>query len=120
MGFSPGNAVKYIWRHRDKGTAVADLRKAEQYIEWCIEHRLPANAAGVSRTRLVADADRILAESDVADSPGVYYAIPLICDGRYDAALDWVRRAIVDEEIRPAVLQAILDPTVSIDPRDLR
>ena len=33
MGFSLGNAIKYIWRADLKGNAVEDLRKAEFYIK---------------------------------------------------------------------------------------
>ena len=33
MGFSLGNAVKYIWRSDLKGAAIEDLRKAEFYIK---------------------------------------------------------------------------------------
>jgi len=32
MTFNIGNAVKYLWRHEDKGSPVEDLRKAEWYI----------------------------------------------------------------------------------------
>lgn len=37
MGFSLGNAIKYIWRADLKGNAVEDLRKAEFYIKREIE-----------------------------------------------------------------------------------
>ena len=99
MGFAPGNAVKYVWRHRDKGTAALDLGKTEQYLEWCIEHQLPAHS-GVSQTRLVNFAHRILAESDVAANPGVYGVIPLICDAAYDGALEVVRAELAVLEYR--------------------
>lgn len=33
MTFNAGNAIKYIWRHGEKGDAVEDLRKAIWYIE---------------------------------------------------------------------------------------
>ena len=98
MGFAPGNAVKYVWRHRDKGTAALDLGKTEQYLEWCIEHQLPAHS-GVSQTRLVNFAHRILAESDVAANPGVYGVIPLICDAAYDGALEVVRNKLAQIEV---------------------
>jgi hypothetical protein len=39
MGFSLGNAVKYIWRADLKHDAVEDLRKAVWYIEREIERR---------------------------------------------------------------------------------
>ena len=31
--FCIGNAIKYIWRHKDKGKPVEDLRKAIWYLE---------------------------------------------------------------------------------------
>ena len=33
-GFCAGNVIKYVWRHRHKGTPAADLDKAEQYLSW--------------------------------------------------------------------------------------
>lgn len=94
MGFAPGNGVKYVWRHLDKGTPLKDLRKAEQYVEWCVEHTCPPHS-GISQTRLVAFAHKILAGSDVAAHPGVYGVIPLICDGAYDGALEIIRGEIL-------------------------
>lgn len=32
MGFCPGNAIKYIWRHEQKG-GVEDLKKARWYLD---------------------------------------------------------------------------------------
>ena len=39
MGFSLGNAVKYIWRADLKGDALEDLHKARWYIEREISKR---------------------------------------------------------------------------------
>jgi hypothetical protein len=39
MGFCLGNAVKYIWRADLKSDAIADLRKAQWYIEREIQRR---------------------------------------------------------------------------------
>lgn len=33
MGFCLGNAVKYIWRHKNKGNALEDLKKARWYLD---------------------------------------------------------------------------------------
>lgn len=33
MGFSIGNAIKYLWRADEKGNAIEDLQKAKWYIE---------------------------------------------------------------------------------------
>jgi hypothetical protein len=32
MNFNAGNAMKYLWRHADKGKPVEDLEKAAWYI----------------------------------------------------------------------------------------
>jgi len=61
---------------------------------------LPPHAAGTSQTRLLARAHRILAESDVAASPGVYGVIPLICDAEYVGALEVVRAELAVLEYR--------------------
>lgn len=34
LGFNLGNAVKYIWRHDQKGKPIEDLKKALKYLEW--------------------------------------------------------------------------------------
>lgn len=33
LGFNLGNTVKYVLRHRSKGNALEDLRKARWYLE---------------------------------------------------------------------------------------
>jgi hypothetical protein len=37
MNFNLGSAMKYIWRHDDKGNPVEDLQKAVWYIQREIE-----------------------------------------------------------------------------------
>lgn len=39
MTLNVGNAVKYLWRHDDKGNPIEDLRKAIWYIEREIQRR---------------------------------------------------------------------------------
>jgi DNA polymerase III sliding clamp (beta) subunit (PCNA family) len=39
MSFTLGNAMKYIWRADEKGSAIEDLKKAEFYIKREIERR---------------------------------------------------------------------------------
>jgi len=39
MGFSLGNAIKYIWRADHKGKDIEDLEKARWYIDREIERR---------------------------------------------------------------------------------
>jgi hypothetical protein len=43
MGFSLGNAVKYIWRAGLKNDAVEDLEKARWYIDREIARRVKCN-----------------------------------------------------------------------------
>jgi hypothetical protein len=38
-GFTIGNAIKYLWRYRHKGSPLQDLRKAVWYIEREIQRR---------------------------------------------------------------------------------
>lgn len=33
LNFNVGNAMKYLWRHEDKGAPLQDLRKATWYIQ---------------------------------------------------------------------------------------
>jgi hypothetical protein len=33
LGFRPGNAIKYIARHQEKGTPIQDLNKAIWYLQ---------------------------------------------------------------------------------------
>jgi hypothetical protein len=40
MGFNLGNALKYIWRADEKGSAIEDLEKAVWYIQREISKRL--------------------------------------------------------------------------------
>jgi hypothetical protein len=39
MGFSLGNAIKYLWRADHKGNAIEDLEKARWYIDREIARR---------------------------------------------------------------------------------
>lgn len=39
MSFTIGNAVKYLWRHNDKGAPLEDLKKARWYIDQEIKLR---------------------------------------------------------------------------------
>ena len=44
MGFTLGNAVKYIWRADLKGDAIEDLKKARWYLDREIARREKARA----------------------------------------------------------------------------
>lgn len=43
MGFNVGNAIKYLWRADEKGSADEDLRKALWYVSREIERRSKVN-----------------------------------------------------------------------------
>lgn len=38
-GYLLGNVIKYVWRE-DKKNGIEDLRKAEHYLKWLIEHKI--------------------------------------------------------------------------------
>ncbi len=40
LGFCLGNAIKYVFRHRAKGTPAEDLKKARWYVDREIKRRL--------------------------------------------------------------------------------
>ena len=35
--FNAGNAIKYVWRHEEKGNPLQDLEKSLVYLNWAIE-----------------------------------------------------------------------------------
>ena len=37
-GHLKGNVQKYVWRYEDKAEPLQDLKKAERYLKWLIEH----------------------------------------------------------------------------------
>lgn len=102
MAYVPGCAFKYVWRHADKGTAVQDLSKAAQYLEWAVEDRMApllrwyrneVNLAG-GRYAVAQQVDSAVAHAvgrslDVPSSP-VYSALSLIVRYDYAAALELI------------------------------
>ncbi len=44
MSFCIGNAVKYLWRADDKGSAIEDLKKAR----WYVDREIARRTRGVS------------------------------------------------------------------------
>lgn len=51
LGFSLGNAVKYISRAEKKGAALEDLKKARWYLDREIANREAARAPATTRER---------------------------------------------------------------------
>lgn len=84
LSFCAGNAVKYIWRHLDKGQPLEDLRKAEQYLLWVIEHQEPAPPKDAAR---IADKHLLLC-------PPPFSAMRCLAHGWFGWALDQVRAQI--------------------------
>lgn len=39
-GYLKGNVIKYVWRYKNKGKPIEDLRKARWYLEKLIEEEL--------------------------------------------------------------------------------
>jgi hypothetical protein len=103
LGFSAGNALKYILRAPHKGAMLEDLQKAQWYLRHAaqIDEGFTLNAGRLIRALaksigLRARRDVVLAETpsldsvDVADywqlSQGLADAIGYICDRRYEEA----------------------------------
>lgn len=53
MNFNVGNAVKYLWRHGEKGNPIQDLEKARWYVDREIQR---LNALGDSERTYVRPA----------------------------------------------------------------
>lgn len=56
MGFNVGNAVKYLWRHGEKGDPLEDLRKARWYVDREIQRLeksavVPSDRPGPTKVR---------------------------------------------------------------------
>ena len=51
--FLTGNAIKYLWRHRDKGTPVLDLKKARWYVDRLIEKEEAKEVAKLTGYKLM-------------------------------------------------------------------
>jgi hypothetical protein len=71
LGFSCGNAVKYVWRRADKGTPVQDLRKAAFYINDALHNSqlsmgVPAPAAHILEQVAAVEPDPLAAKFYVA------------------------------------------------------
>lgn len=46
MSFNVGNAIKYLWRHQEKGDPIQDLKKARWYVDREIQ-RLQVQEKGI-------------------------------------------------------------------------
>lgn len=67
LGFSCGNAVKYVWRRADKGSTVQDLRKAAFYINDALNNSqlsmgVPAPAARILEQVAAVEPDPLAAK----------------------------------------------------------
>lgn len=88
-----GNAIKYVWRHADKGKPEQDLRKALQYLERARDHDATPVLPG--RAKRAAELDRQI--TDIGNSsglPAVYRAITAASRGLYGSAL-----SLIDDEL---------------------
>lgn len=99
LPFCLGNAVKYVWRHRDKGNPLEDLKKAVVYLEWAIEDALPIyNYDRACRLALEFRAEVIIRRQEASltrDEAEVYLAIPeMVYGADMDLATARLERAI--------------------------
>lgn len=67
VGFDVGNAIKYVWRRSDKGSARQDLMKAAFYIGDALSHdpaalAVPETAARILEQVAAAEPDPAAAE----------------------------------------------------------
>lgn len=99
MPFCTGNAFKYVWRYRDKGTPLADLGKAEVYLRWARSwQESPALLRG-GEVELRGLYRAHLADDESAQATVLGH----ILHGEWDRALDGLAalRAEVDGEGQP-------------------
>ena len=86
MGYLEGNASKYITRHRFKGQAVEDLRKARHYVEKLRDRR-------VERVRQLADVVIKCHEFAAQYNDVEAEALTLLCYNRgHDRVLELIDR----------------------------
>lgn len=107
MTFCAGNAVKYIWRHREKN-GVEDLRKAVVYLRWALEDHRFSVLPGTEKIVSELIHDHVAGPlRELPNEPAVYRALELIavCDD-YESALLLVEQAIAEYECAPIVLPA--------------
>jgi Protein of unknwon function (DUF3310) len=90
LGFSLGNAVKYVYRAPFKGHLMEDLEKARFYLKDHTEHRNFHTHQPPYHTRLALS---MLARNSNGHEKGFFYAVS---HGRYDHALKHVEGLIGD------------------------
>jgi len=106
LTFTAGNAVKYIWRHREKN-GVEDLRKAAVYLRWAIEDREMAWIYGHSAVVRELVVAHVATPLGVGQLPAVYQALLAIgMNSDFREALSLVEQAIAEYECAPIVLPA--------------
>jgi hypothetical protein len=89
MGFSIGNAIKYLWRAGLKGALVEDLKKARWYIDREIQRLEPMASEDAERGPIfsqrleLANVVRWLSSERFANEPVAKEIANLIGDGTY-------------------------------------
>ncbi|OYO16615.1 hypothetical protein CGZ93_17805 [Enemella dayhoffiae] len=103
MGFSLGNAVKYIWRADLKGDAVEDLRKAR----WYIDRELQRIAPGEPWRVPLSDDEERKVSAVRRDCPEGYVVVKLPSWAPAEAR--WWREcgAVAEEELIEATARAL-------------
>lgn len=94
MGFDLGNAVKYVYRARDKGDLLTDLRKARWYLN---DHMRYAEAQQPIHPHSVDALRRIAASQPPHSLPRAFFHA--IADGKYGDAFDTLNAMIEGVEL---------------------
>lgn len=96
MTFTAGNAVKYVWRHAEKG-GVEDLRKALVYLRWHVEDGYPMALSDAGHLSIIASmTDHVMPV--LLDVDPVYGAIANITAGYTEIARNLIQYRIRELE----------------------
>ncbi|ADD81156.1 nucleotide kinase [Rhodococcus phage ReqiPine5] len=90
--YEGGNAIKYVWRHEDKGRPVEDLKKAAVYASWTVEHRVPVILPGQESAFFAKWNEHV--RSRLAGLPDVYRAMDYLVRGADYSAIHLLNRTI--------------------------
>lgn len=104
-----GNAIKYVWRHADKGKPEQDLRKALQYLGRARDHDATPVLPGCEE-RAAELTRRIMGVIEDNGLPPVYEALSLISQGMYVYAADMITGELA---ARPWRIDPILTATAA-------
>lgn len=91
--YEGGNALKYVWRHADKGKPVEDLRKAAVYATWVRDHKDIVIALDSAEFYGLWNAH---VRHRLANLPDIYRAMDYLVRGMTDSAIHLINRTILE------------------------